>query len=110
MSCLLLLGTRDYGNPQDAYHVPSPLPAITSLDSAFQLQEYISLLVKADVHDVHRIVALPTRRDDGSSTSSEEESGVSGASGDDEKAVDEYCWVYEQLRRVFLPFLLAQLC
>lgn len=110
MSCLLLLGTRDYGNPQDAYHVPSPLPAITSLDSAFQLQEYISLLVKADVHDVHRIVALPTRRDDGSSTSSEEEGGVSGTSGDDEKAVDEYCWVYEQLRRVFLPFPLVQLC
>lgn len=85
---------------QDAYHLPDPLPSLTSLDSAFQLQEYIALLVKVDVHDVQRIVTLPTRRDDDSASSEEENS----TSGDDEKTVDEYCWIYEQLRRVVVPF------
>ncbi|KAH7911185.1 Mob1/phocein [Hygrophoropsis aurantiaca] len=45
---------------------------LSSLERAFQLQEYISLLIRLDVHDVDSIVALP---------------------------VDHACWVYEQLRR-----------
>lgn len=80
---------------QDAYNAPSPLPPLTSLDSAFQLQEYIALVVKADVHDVHRIVAIPTRRDEESSLNEDE------SSTEEEKAADEHCWIYEQLRSVF---------
>jgi hypothetical protein len=84
---------------QDAYNVPSQPPPLTSLDSAFQLQEYIALLVKADVHDVHRIVAIPTRRDEESSSSNDDEGA--GSSAEEEKAADEHCWIYEQLRSVF---------
>ena len=32
--------------------LPSNLPLLASLASAFQLQEYISLLIRVDVHDV----------------------------------------------------------
>ncbi|KAF8516575.1 Mob1/phocein, partial [Hysterangium stoloniferum] len=55
-------------------------PDISKLDSAFQLQEYISAMVRLDPHDVERIVAIPEKKDDG--------------------AVDEPCWIYEQLRRL----------
>ena len=36
------------------------LPSLISLDSAFQMQEYISLLIRLDVHDVNSIVSLPS--------------------------------------------------
>ena len=32
--------------------LPSNLPLLASLASAFQLQEYIPLLIRVDVHDV----------------------------------------------------------
>ena len=35
------------------------MPSLASLDSAFQLQKYISLLVRLDVHDVDASVYLP---------------------------------------------------
>jgi hypothetical protein len=54
------------------------LPPLSALDSAFQLQEYVSLLIRRDPHDVARIVAVP----------------------DADVAVDEACWIYEQLRSV----------
>jgi hypothetical protein len=61
------------------------VPPLATLDSAFQLQEYISLLIRLDPHDVERIVALPERMpveaDDGKDAS-----------------VDEACWIYEHLR------------
>lgn len=43
-----------------SYPVKS-LPSLSSLDSAFQLQEYISLLIRLDVHDVDAIVSVPGR-------------------------------------------------
>ncbi|EJD52411.1 Mob1/phocein [Auricularia subglabra TFB-10046 SS5] len=61
--------------------VPEPLPNVGEIESAFQLQEYISLLIRHDVHDVSHIVAVP-------------------ASVPDDKSIDEGCWVYEQLRRL----------
>ncbi|KAF9519664.1 hypothetical protein BS47DRAFT_1336752 [Hydnum rufescens UP504] len=89
---------------QDAFPVPSPFPTLTSLDSAFQLQEYISLLIRLDIHDVKRIITIPGKNDDNESKSesgsSSDVSGLSGGSNDDEKAADEHCWIYEQLRRV----------
>ncbi|KIY45930.1 Mob1/phocein, partial [Fistulina hepatica ATCC 64428] len=62
---------------------------LSSLDSAFQLQEYISLLIRLNVHDVDAIVSIP----DASSKSK-------GDSPEESKTVDEACWIYEQLRRL----------
>jgi len=64
---------------------PTTLPPLFSLDSAFQLQEYIAQLVKINPHDVDAIVSLPP-----STTSNE------GSGGD----VDLNCWIYEQIRRL----------
>ncbi|KAJ3862933.1 Mob1/phocein [Lentinula novae-zelandiae] len=61
----------------------SQLPSLSSLDSAFQLQEYISLVIRKDVHDVDRIISIPS---------------IPGK--EDGKGVDENCWIYEQLRRL----------
>ena len=68
--------------------VPEPVPSVFNIDSAFQLQEYISLLIRLDVHDVERIVNLP-------------EKSKNGDTDGDKKTdanVDQYCWIYEQLR------------
>ena len=88
---------------KDAFPVPSPFPALTSLDSAFQLQEYIGLLIRLDVHDVRRIITIPGKNEEielktDSGSSSDDVSGSNGNSNDDEKAADEHCWIYEQLR------------
>lgn len=65
-------------------------PSIADLDSAFQLQEYISLSIRKNPHDVETIVALPTRsKEDGD-----------GDEGRNDVVVDEHCWIYEQLRCV----------
>lgn len=56
----------------------------SSLDSAFQLQEYISALVRADPHNVERIVKLPSKDDRDKER--------------DDVEIDEACWIYEQLR------------
>jgi hypothetical protein len=61
---------------------PATLPPLFSLDSAFQLQEYIAQLVKFDPHDVDTIVSLPPSNE--------------GSGGD----VDLNCWIYEQIRRL----------
>jgi hypothetical protein len=89
--------------PKDAFPVPSPFPSLTSLDSAFQLQEYIALLIRLDVHDVRRIVNIPGKNEESefktdSGSASDDGSASSGSSNDDEKAADEHCWIYEQLR------------
>jgi hypothetical protein len=70
---------------QACYPVKS-LPPLYALDSAFQLQEYISLLIRLDPHDVERIVNLP-----------EKSVGEDGT----EVVVDEACWIYEHLRYVY---------
>src|SRR5271168_2207153 len=91
------------------------LPSLASLDSAFQLQEYISLLIRLDVHDVNAIVCLPGTAPSGAKDKENEgyesierkiyerRKGVSEKDGDGDKgkgepAVDEACWIYEQLR------------
>lgn len=77
------------------------VPPLALLDSAFQLQEYISLLIRSDVHDVEKIVAIPGRHGgkerEGSDDMRGEERDVDKDSKGD-VAVDEACWVYEQLR------------
>ncbi|KAI5892081.1 uncharacterized protein SCHCODRAFT_02625253 [Schizophyllum commune H4-8] len=73
-----------------SFYPVKTLPSLASLDSAFQLQEYISLLIRLDVHDVERIVNLPEKSKNGDAD------GVKKADAN----VDQYCWIYEQLRRL----------
>jgi hypothetical protein len=85
------------GSPISTFYPIKSLPSLSSLDSAFQLQEYISLLIRLDVHDVDSIVSLP-----GTSKKDREKGNAEGAKdGDDKKGeiqVDQACWIYEQLR------------
>ena len=80
------------------------LPPLASLDSAFQLQEYISLLIRLDAHDVEKIVSIPGRygsKDREGSDDMRGEDREVGTDGKGDVAVDESCWIYEQLRYVF---------
>lgn len=105
------------GSRISTFYPVKALPALSALDSAFQLQEYISLLIRLDVHDVETITSLPEiGRDvkdkesggngekEGKSEEEEKEgsslSSVEGEKGGEEKdlCVDEACWIYEQLR------------
>ena len=78
------------------------LPSLSSLDSAFQLQEYISLLIRLDVHDVDSIVSLPgTSKKDGEAVREKDPAGKEEDKDSDRKSdiqVDQACWIYEQLR------------
>ncbi|KDQ22347.1 hypothetical protein PLEOSDRAFT_1109456 [Pleurotus ostreatus PC15] len=95
-----------------SFYPVKSLPALSSLDSAFQLQEYISLLIRLDVHDVETIVSIP-----GKSSPNEQEGGAGGVHGESDNGedakgpdadkerkpevmVDKACWIYEQLRRL----------
>ena len=103
------------GSRISTFYPVKNLPSLASLDSAFQLQEYISLLIRLDVHDVNSIVSLP-----GNLSAKDKEKEVEvgfekkGKEGEKdvdkgkaEPTVDEACWIYEQLRSVscFLRFL-----
>lgn len=102
------------GSRISSFYPVKSLPPLSALDSAFQLQEYISLLIRRDVHDVDTIVSIPGSS---KSVSGEQEreavedtKGEEGEKGDkdvavdgkSEIAVDEACWIYEQLRYAFL--------
>ncbi|KIK38955.1 hypothetical protein CY34DRAFT_808841 [Suillus luteus UH-Slu-Lm8-n1] len=94
------------GSRVSSFYPVKTLPSLSSLDSAFQLQEYISLLIRLDVHDVDSIVSLP-----GKATFKDTEEKSSDLSDQAERkpddperksdiAVDRGCWIYEQLRRL----------
>ena len=78
------------------------------MDSAFRLHEYVSLLIRLDVHDVNSIVSLPgnvsTKDKEKELEVSPEKKGKEGEKdvekGKAEPTVDEACWIYEQLRSV----------
>ncbi|EJD05475.1 Mob1/phocein [Fomitiporia mediterranea MF3/22] len=76
--------------------VPAEGPSLSDLDSAFQLQEYIALLIRKNPHDVDTIVSLPERVK--MSGKEDDKSDMSQDKGD--VVVDEACWIYEQLRRL----------
>ncbi len=78
------------GSRISSFYPVKDLPSLSSLDSAFQLQEYISLLIRLDVHDVDTIVAVPGKTEAKDKPSDSEE----------KVSVDEACWIYEQLRYV----------
>ncbi|KAI0827044.1 Mob1/phocein [Trametes gibbosa] len=90
------------GSRISSFYPVKTLPPISALDSAFQLQEYISLLIRLDVHDVEKIVAIPGKdqneaSDNGTAKGEEKETDKDAAGG---VHVDPACWVYEHLRRV----------
>lgn len=79
------------------------VPPLASIDSAFQLQEYISLLIRHDVHDVETIVSVPGRYGTREREGSDDMRGENKEADKEIKSdvvVDEFCWIYEQLRYV----------
>lgn len=85
------------GSRIDSFYPIKSLPSLASLDSAFQLQEYISLLIRLDVHDVESITSVPGKQDDSEQDKEKEKDGKEAV------VVDEACWIYEQLR--FVQFI-----
>ena len=95
------------GSRISTFYPVKNLPALSTLDSAFQLQEFISLTIRANIHDVSAIVSIPESRsnteggsDESTSVFTDEPDGERDARN--EFAVDEACWIYEQLRYVVL--------
>jgi hypothetical protein len=94
------------GSRISSFYPVKSLPSLSSLDSAFQLQEYISLLIRLDVHDVNTIVSVPGRTNDKEKNENDTGEELKGEEKETEKerrseiAVDEACWIYEQLRYV----------
>jgi hypothetical protein len=91
------------GSRISTFYPVKNLPALATLDSAFQLQEFISLTIRSNIHDVQAIVSIPDTRsnpeggsDDSSSALADEPDGDKDVRND--FAVDEACWIYEQLR------------
>ena len=94
------------GSRISSFYPVKSLPPLSALDSAFQLQEYISLLIRLDIHDVDAITALPGRDSKDRGTDGDGAAPTAGEGADEKEgegktvAVDEACWVYEQLRCV----------
>lgn len=94
------------GSRISSFYPIKNLPSLSSLDSAFQLQEYISLLIRLDVHDVDAIVTLPgSTKDTGKTKESEERTEEKEGEKKSDITVDEACWIYEQLRFASYPLL-----
>ncbi|KAF8641815.1 hypothetical protein AX16_009795 [Volvariella volvacea WC 439] len=92
------------GSRISTFYPVKTLPSLSSLDSAFQLQEYISLLIRLNVHDVETITSLPGKgtkdKDLESSEAEEQKTEEKDEKAKGDVAVDESCWIYEQLRRL----------
>ncbi|KAG1722634.1 Mob1/phocein, partial [Suillus paluster] len=93
------------GSRVSSFYPVKTLPSLSSLDSAFQLQEYISLLIRLDVHDVDSIVSLPGKAvskdaEEKSSDLSDAERKPDDSERKNDITVDRGCWIYEQLRRL----------
>lgn len=93
------------GSRVSSFYPVKTLPSLSSLDSAFQLQEYISLLIRLDVHDVNSIVSLPGKalkdvEEKSSDLSDQAERKPDDPDRKSDITVDQGCWIYEQLRRL----------
>lgn len=91
------------GSRISTFYPVKSLPGLSTLDSAFQLQEFISLTIRSDIHNVSAIVSIPDSRsnaeggaDDSTSAFTDDPDGDRDSRN--EFAVDEACWIYEQLR------------
>lgn len=93
------------GSRVSSFYPVKSLPPLSSLDSAFQLQEYISLLIRLDVHDVDTIVSLPDRvaqkdQDESTDVSEPDTKKSDDVDRKSDISVDRACWIYEHLRFV----------
>ncbi len=95
------------GSRISSFYPIKSLPPLASLDSAFQLQEYISLLIRLDVHDVDHIVAIPGKTDPNAKAENKPKDTEKKA--DKEVVVDQACWIYEQLRLVLYLLIYCDL-
>src|SRR5579863_7960255 len=96
------------GSRISTFYPVKTLPALSTLDSAFQIQEFISLTIRLNIHDVSAIISVPDSRTNAEGGSEESNSVLNDECDGDkdsksEFAVDEACWIYEQLRCV--PYL-----
>jgi hypothetical protein len=82
-------------------------PPLSTLDSAFQLQEFISLTIRLNIHDVSAIISIPDSRSntEGISDDNMNDDADGDRDAKSEFAVDGGCWTYEQLRYVDSVFL-----
>jgi hypothetical protein len=83
------------GSRQHNFYPTHRDTSVGSLDSAFQLQEYLAYLIQNDPHDIRRIVSLPK------SLSAIDDRGrdrYQGQEDEKDEPVDESCWIYEHLR------------
>ncbi|KAH9974811.1 Mob1/phocein [Lactifluus volemus] len=82
------------GSRISTFYPIKSIPPLSTLDSAFQLQEFISLTIRLNIHDVSAIISIPDSRNN--------TEGISDDNINDEAdfAVDTACWIYEQLRRL----------
>jgi hypothetical protein len=83
------------------------IPPLSTLDSAFQLQEFISLTIRLNIHDVSAIISIPDSRNNTEGISDDNINDEADVDRDakSEFAVDTACWIYEQLRYVDSVFL-----
>src|ERR1700761_1475307 len=88
------------GSRQHTFYPTEPAISLRSLDSAFQLQEYIALLIREDPHDVQSIVTLPKSSKSSSESKAKEKDITAQGDDRDEPEADESCWIYEHLRSV----------
>jgi hypothetical protein len=91
------------GSRISTFYPVKTLPALSTLDSAFQLQEFISLTIRLNIHDVSAIISIPDSRTNAEGGSDNSDPDLDDESDEDkdtkgEFAVDEACWIYEQLR------------
>jgi hypothetical protein len=98
------------GSRISTFYPVKTLPALSTLDSAFQLQEFISLTIRLNIHDVSAIISIPDSRNnaEGGSDNCDPDLDDEGDEDKDTKgefAVDEACWIYEQLR--YAPYFLV---
>ena len=92
----------------------SELPSIQAIDSSFQLQEYLCIVIRQDPHNVEQIVSLPQPSPETSRSFADSgmdkgkardpESTPFGSMDEESQPIDEDVWIYEQLRRLVLDF------
>jgi hypothetical protein len=94
------------GSRQADFYPPIPEagPSLSACDSAFQLQEYIAMLIRHNPHDVEKIVNIPSNARVVNSEERNDETG--DKDGKTEVVVDEACWIYEHLRCVRVRLIL----
>jgi hypothetical protein len=70
------------GSRKSKIYPVETLPDLSTLESAFQLQEYISLTIRYNIHHVSNIISIPSTRSSRTNT----------------EGVNEAYWINEQLR------------